>query len=112
MSTRKSYVCAVKHLILHVVPNPDDNCKILETEIADLIFRNNRITRNKKNSQIKSNSIEHHRFIIQELKKEFYCIYLTLKKDIYNKQSELGAISGSSHFWDQLDPVKYASPAP
>ena len=81
VSTKKSYVCAVKHLMVQVIPNSEANCKVLETEIADLIFRNNRITRNKKNSEIKSSSIEHHRFLIQQLKTEFFCIYGTLEKN-------------------------------
>ena len=103
VSTKKSYVCAVKHLMVQVIPNSEANCKVLETEIADLIFRNNRITRNKKNSEIKSNSIEHHRFLIQQLKTEFFCIYGTLEKNTYNKKSELASI-----FWilSTLGPVR------
>ena len=57
ISTRKSYLCAIKHLIVNIIPDSTNNCSIISHEIKDLIYRNNRITRNKKNSQIKASSI-------------------------------------------------------
>ena len=48
ISTRKAYICAVKHLMKNVVPDCEENCEILSKEIKDLIFRDKRQTRNKK----------------------------------------------------------------
>ena len=112
ISTRKSYLCAIKHLIVNIIPDSTNNCSIISHEIKDLIYRNNRITRNKKNSQIKSSSIEHHRFIVNSLKSEFYILRGTLEENVYNKRSELAAIFWILAFLGPIRPRKRHPPTP
>ena len=54
LSTRKSYICAVRKIIELTVPDTDDMLSILSSEIGKLFDQINRQTRNKRNLIIKS----------------------------------------------------------
>ena len=89
LSTRKSYICAVRKVIELTVPDNDDMLSILSSEIGKLFDQINRQTRNKRNLIIKNSCMEHHNFIITELRRDYYNKRASLKKNTWSKQSEL-----------------------